>query len=642
MRLQATWLLMIGLVMLGATARADEPAPSKAKLGKQIPNLTFVDDKGKSWALHDLKDQKAVVIVFMSFECPVSNGYCPTLIDMVKEFGAHGVTFVGLTVNEDDSREHVAKQAKEFDANFPVFKDEKLRAAQALEADFTPECFVLDGDFTLRYRGRIDDRYAERLQHQPITRHDLSQALGELLSGRPVATPATRAMGCMIPRIEQPLAKTGPVTYHRDVLPILQNHCQTCHRPGEVGPFSLMTYKQAVNWAADIKTYTHKRIMPPWKPAGGVEFLDERKLSDRELKTLAAWADNGTPEGDPKDAPPPKQFPAGWQLGTPDLILTPESEFTLGPDGGDVFRCFALPTKTLEDHYVTAVEIRPSNNRVVHHVLLFTDTKGRGRDLEARTLKNLAAAAPEEESHPRRSSLDKGPGYSVTMGVGFQPDSGLRGWAPGSVPKYLPEGSGMFLPKGADVIMQVHYHRNGRLERDRTQVGLYFAKKPVERPFAAAVVAGGSGSGLFRLFFSIPAGDPRFSLKGQAHATKDFVLYAVTPHMHMLGKEIALTMIPPDGEPKTIIDVKDWDYNWQETYMLKEPIAVKAGTRFEVSAVYDNSAANPRNPFNPPRRITFGEQTTNEMCFVFLGGTTDNPTARRNLPVSGQPPKKAP
>ena len=186
--------------------------------------------------------------------------------------------------------------------------------------------------------------------------------------------------------------------------------------------------------------------------------------------------------------------------------------------------------------------------------------------------------------------------------------------------------------KGADVVMQVHYHRDGRVEKDRTQIGLYFAKKKVEYPYQAGVIAGGSGLGVLKFMFSIPPGEERFKLEGDTWATKDFTLISLMPHMHLLGKEIQVTMTPPGGKEQKLLAIKSWDYNWQETYRLKEPIQVKAGTKFHVEAYYDNSDKNPLNPYSPPRRVTLGEQTTNEMCFVFLGGYSDS--ERTKLPLS--------
>lgn len=632
---------LIALLLLIGQAVAEEP--SKAKLGEKIANVLFKDEKGQQRALYELKDQKAIVVVFLSFECPVAKAYCQPLAEMSREYGKYGVSFIGLTVNEDETAAQVAQHRKNFALDFPVYRDFNFVAARALEADITPEVFVLDGNFVLRYRGRIDDGYSERLKKHPeVKKHDLKQVLGEMLSGRPVSVQATRAIGCMIDREERPVAKTGTVTYYRDVLPILQNHCQSCHRPGESGPFSLLTYKQAVNWAADIKSYTQKRAMPPWKPTAGVAMHNERRLSDVQIDTLARWVDGATPAGDPKDAPPARVFTEGWQLGTPDLILSPGEDFVLGPTGGDRFRCFVLPTNLPEDVHVTAVELRPGNAAVVHHLLLFIDTAGQGRKLEAVERERKAEPVDELHPQPKNPDWDKGPGYTVVMGIGFIPQGGLLGWAPGMQPRHLPDNAGFLLPKNSDVIMQIHYHRNGRVERDRTQIGLYFAKKPIDRPYGGGVVAGGKGVGPFRLFFSIPAGEESFKLTGEAWAHKDFTLYSITPHMHMLGKSITLTMTPPDGPKQTLISIGEWDYNWQELYFLKEPLKIKKGTRFDVEAVYDNSAKNAMNPFNPPRRILFGEHTFNEMCFVFLGGTNVDTTSwigRRLLPVVSYPAK---
>jgi hypothetical protein len=181
----------------------------------------------------------------------------------------------------------------------------------------------------------------------------------------------------------------------------------------------------------------------------------------------------------------------------------------------------------------------------------------------------------------------------------------------------LPEGTGYFLPRGSDVVVQVHYHRNGRVEKDRTSVGLYFARGPVQRQFQSVVIPG--------RFWFIPAGSERYRVEGGVEVLRDCTLHSVMPHMHMLGKEIKVTLTPPGGKPRTLVAIKDWDYNWQESYFFREPIAVRAGTRLAVEAVYDNSAGNPNNPFHPPRPVLFGEQTDNEMCFVFLGATSDTP-----------------
>jgi hypothetical protein len=374
-----------------------------------------------------------------------------------------------------------------------------------------------------------------------------------------------------------------------------------------VAPFALSTYKQAVKWSDDVKEYTQNHKMPPWKPTAGPGFVDERKMSDKDIATIAAWVDAGTPEGDPKDAPPAKEFPTGWQLGKPDLILTVDGDMQVGATGKDLFRCFVLPTGLTEDKSVVAYEVRPGNPRVVHHTLNFIDTLGRGRKLEQK----------EKDRAKKDDEQDIGPGYSVNMGTGFSPEGAIGGWAPGFVARRLPEGTSYFLPKGSDLVIQTHFHRTGRVEKDRLQIGLYFADKPAERRLQSLPIPG--------RFLIVPPGDSNFKVHGTAWVDQDCKLLSVMPHMHMLGKEVKVTMTPPDGKPQTLVEIKEWDYNWQETYFFKEPMDVKAGTKFDIEARYDNSDKNPRNPNSPPKFVKFGEQTTDEMCFGFLGVTADKP-----------------
>lgn len=633
-------LLTGGIALSTARAAEEEQEPSRARLGQKIPNLTFTLPEGKQLSLYDFKDKKVIVLVFLSFDCPISTSYSQPLADIGNEFGPHGLTLLGLTTNEEQTPAEVAKLGKHYRLPFPVVLDKGLKAANALQANVTPEVFVLDGRFVLRYRGRIDNAYYARLKRNPeVTAHDLHQVIGELLSGRSVSNPATTAIGCFIPRDLDRTARDGEVTYYRDVLPILQNRCQSCHRPGEVGPFSLLTYRQAVNWADDIKTFTQNRFMPPWKPQEGGPFHSERKLPQEEIDLLARWVDSGTPQGNPRDAAPKKDFPEGWQLGQPDLVLEMPGEFQVGPSGHDVFRCFVLPTNIPQDVYVAAVEVRPGNSRIVHHALLFVDTKGQGRKLEKKAQDE--AGEPQNTAHPALlNELDKGPGYSVKMGVGFVPQGGMSGWAPGAQPRELPDGYGYFLPARADVILQIHYHRNGRLESDRTRVGLYFVKKEKGRQLQNAIMAGGSGlTGVLRPYFAIPAGEKRYQLTDTLWAKEDCRLFAITPHMHLLGKEVKVTLTQPDGSKRTLLHIKDWDYNWQETYMFKTPVTILKGARLDMEAYFDNSAGNPLNPNKPPRRVTYGEQTTNEMCFVFLGGASERPG--RRLPLTPFRPRTA-
>jgi hypothetical protein len=351
-------------------------------------------------------------------------------------------------------------------------------------------------------------------------------------------------------------APGGEVTYCKDVAPILWKHCAGCHRPGEIGPFPLLTYRDAAKRAGDIVTVTQDRLMPPWKAEPGYgEFHDPRRLSDRDLALLDAWAAGGAPEGDPADLPPRPRFSEGWQLGEPDLVLRLPEPFTVRASGPDLYQCFVLPTGLDGDKAVAAVEFRPGNPRVVHHALFFLDRTGKARALDA---------------------ADPAPGYGHFGGIGFLPSGALGGWAPGAIPRRLPEGMGRPLPKGSDLVLQVHYHPDGKPETDRSVVGLYFTKSPTTR-FVM-------GLPLSRRDFAIPAGDPRYKVAVDFTLPADVRAVAITPHMHLLGREMKVTAVRPDGTVQPLIWIKDWDFNWQGSYQYHEPVSLPKGTRLEVEA----------------------------------------------------------
>ncbi|MGL6097042.1 MAG: redoxin domain-containing protein [Fimbriiglobus sp.] len=604
---------------------ADTPAD---RLNQRIENLAAIGPDGKLVPIAAAADGKAAVVVFLSFDCPVSNSYAAPLTEMAKAYADRGMRVFGV-VPGDDAGAALAKQVADFKLGFPVLADPNHAAADALGAVTVPEAFVLDAGGVLRYRGRIDDAYSARLKRNAVvTSHDLTAALDAVLAGKPVPTPTTKAVGCPIFRPE-PTAKSGAVTYYRDVAPILQANCQGCHRAGQVGPFALTSFKHAVAWADDIKDYTHDRRMPPWKPVGGPGYKNDRRMTDADIATLAKWVDAGCPEGDPKSAPPPAAFADEWQHGEPDLVLTPSADFHVGATGRDMFRCFVLPTGLTVDKFVVAFEIKPGNPKVVHHTLNFWDRTGRGRELEQKEIDR-----PKKPGEP-----DHGPGYSSSMGIGFAPPAvadrpgippigAIGGWAPGQRATRLPDGAGYFLPKGADIVVQTHYHRTGKPEDDRIKIGFYFAKKPIEKQWQSVVASGMSP------LSSIPAGESNYKSTGTVWLTTDANVHSVMPHMHLIGKSIRVTMTPPTGDPTTLVDIPKWDYGWQETYWFQEPIRAKAGTRIDVSAVFDNSSENPNNPSHPPKRVPFGEQTTNEMLFAFVGVTATDAGRVRSTRVT--------
>jgi hypothetical protein len=382
-------------------------------------------------------------------------------------------------------------------------------------------------------------------------------------------------------------------TYRRDVAPILYENCAVCHRPGEVAPFPLLTYEDARKRAALIATVTRARVMPPWHAETGViPFQGVRRLTDEQIEVLRQWAAAGAPEG-ADEVPQPPQFPQGWQAGMPDLVVPLPQTFRVPADGPDIYHCQVVPLNFSEDRYVRVVEFHPGGRRVVHHSLMFIDT---AREARAQY----------------KSALQQG--YGCFGGPGIIPTGILSGWAPGSAPEELP-GTAVRIPKGADLIVQIHYHPSGKEEEDHSVIGLTFAKKPQHEPYVF---------GMLSSQIDIPPGERHYEVHESSIIPADVNTLGIAVHAHLLCREIDAEARLPDGSTLPLIRVPQWDFNWQGVYWFEKPVRLPRGTSIAMHAVYDNSEENPRNPSHPPRRITFGEQTTDEMALLAIPLTLAN------------------
>jgi peroxiredoxin/mono/diheme cytochrome c family protein len=584
----------------------------------RLPDIELPAADGRAVSLKSLRGEQATVLVFVSTECPISRGYVSTLNEIAKETASRGVSVVAVNPNDGQSLREIAEHVREFQIGYPVLKDAGATLAAKLNATHCPEAFLFDGRGELRYRGRIDDRYIRRGgAAKEVRSHDLKRALDEVLAGRDVTVAKTEPVGCPIvarslaakrtgtgaggPSPPAPLPKgergeAQAVTYARDISRVLQKNCQQCHRPGGIGPFALLTYEQAVAWADDIAAFTADRTMPPWKPIDGFgDFHNRRVMPQAEIDQLAAWVKAGCPEGNAQDLPAPLAFNDSWVLGEPDVIITPSAAFDVPASGKDVYRCFVIPTDFEQDVYVSALEVIPGNARVVHHVIAFLDISNRSVELD---------------------EADAGLGYATGAGYpGFYPAGGLGGWAPGNLPRRMPEGMAKVLPKGAKVVMQVHYHPSGKPESDQTRLGLHFAKPPVRRSVRTLPLLP-LGGPLRTL--RIPAGAPNHEVTASVTMPRDMLAIGITPHMHLIGKDMKVTARLPDGTTQQMLFVKNWDFNWQEGYLYREPVRLPKGTVVDLVAHFDNSAANPSNPRSPPQVVKWGEQTADEMCIAFI------------------------
>jgi hypothetical protein len=396
------------------------------------------------------------------------------------------------------------------------------------------------------------------------------------------------------------------VTFNKEVLPILQKRCQDCHRAGEAAPMSLITYQDARPWAKSIRQAVVTKKMPPWFADSHYgKFSNDRSLSQAEIDTLVAWVDGGAKEGDPKDAPAARKFIEGWNIGTPDVVLEMPNAFEIPASGKVEYMYVILPTGLKEDKWILATEVRPSNRAVMHHVIVSIREPGSTW---------MADQKPGVVFLPPRGNR------------GGELNSGLSGYVPGQV--ILPASDGprraTLLKAGSDIVFQLHYTPNGTATTDKTKIGIIFAKNPPER----RLVGGNSAS----MRFAIPPGDPNYEITGSSTLQYDCDLVSMMPHGHLRGKSYEYRIVRPDGTSETVLSVPKYDFNWQLTYYLENPIHLTKGTKIEVVAHYDNSANNPYNP-DPTKEVHWGEQTWEEMMMgyfnVAVDGSVQIPDGRR-------------
>ena len=380
-------------------------------------------------------------------------------------------------------------------------------------------------------------------------------------------------------------------TYARDVAPLIQDRCAMCHHDGGSAPFGLTSYSETKRHAAQIAVVTRKRFMPPWKAdPGDGPFAGQHPLSDAEIHLLQAWVDEGAPEGDPHDLPPPRVWSEGWQLGTPDLVVTLPQAYTLPPDGTDVFRIFAIPIPTDRLRYVRGLEFRPGNARVVHHANIRVDPTPASRRLD---------------------DADPAPGYDgVIARSADYPDGHFLGWTPGQVSPLLPKDLSWRLEKNTDLVVELHMQPSGKPERVAPSVGLYFSDVPPTRTPAMLRLG--------RQSIDIPAGEPHYTITDAFTLPVDVEVEAVQPHAHYRARDVRGLATLPDGSTRRLIDIADWDFRWQHVYRFVTPLTLPKGTTLSMQYTYDNSPANARNPQQPPARARWGQRSSDEMGDLWI------------------------
>jgi peroxiredoxin len=610
------------LATTGAWLLRPRRATIDEDLGRPVADFTLPDSSGRPVALHDYRRGAAVVLVFMGTECPVGNLYMPRLVELSCAYHDKHVQFLLINSNAHETAEQAAEHARAYDVAFPVLKDPGNLVADRLGVERTCATLVIDGRGRLRYRGAIDDQYDRGSRKTQPARNHLTEALDAVLAGRKVAVSSTAVIGCLIdraspiatvgnrprirpaPRVIQNALRdddssvaVGPVTYAADVAPILQAKCQSCHRPGQVGPFSLLTYEQARRWAAPLREVVEERRMPPWHadPRYG-HFRNDRSLSAAERATLLAWVDQGMPRGDLAAAPAAKPIAEAWTIGTPDLVIPMHEPFDVPAQGFVKYQHFRVPTGFTDDRWIQAAEARPGDRAVVHHIGVYVD-----------------------DHHPESAADEPNVKHVVAL------------YFPGENCPVFPPGIARRILAGSDLIFEVHYTPIGVARTDRSAVALVFAREPATHEARMR--------GIPNKTLRIPPGAGNHAVRSSYTFPADAHLLTLMPHMHVRGKDFLYTATYPDGHSEVLLSVPAYDFGWQSIYILSEPKALPRGTRIDCLAHFDNSAANPFNP-DPKAEVTWGDLTSDEMMIGYIDYYEDAPgtvrlpavEARRRLP----------
>lgn len=519
---------------------------------------------------------RLTAVCFLGTECPMARSYVATLNELGREYRSRGVEVVGVMSNHQDSWVDIQRYVEELGAEFIVVKDANHRVADLYGATRTPEVFLLDGQLEVRYHGRIDDRYAPGVARQEASREDLRIAIDQLLAGEPVALKETIALGCIIGKVkasDRVPATSATVTFHEHVVEMLQRNCQTCHRAGEIGPFAMEDYNEVAGWAETMLETIEDGRMPPWHadPQYG-DFLNERAMSQQDKQLFRDWIAAGLPKGEQASHPPAPEYVEGWQLPRPpDVVVEMRQQPFVVPSEGVVeYQYFVVDPGFEKDQWVSAAEVVPGNREVVHHAIVFV----------------------------------RPPDGARFSGIGW-----LSAYVPGQRVFPLPPGRARRIPAGSKFVFQMHYTPIGHPQADVTKVGLLLADDAEITHEVYTRMA-------LDQEFEIPPGAAEHRVSAELREfAADSQLLAITPHMHYRGKSFRLWA---EGESQEVLlSVPAYDFNWQHTYQLRQPIELETVRQLRFEVEFDNSAANPFNP-DPSARVTWGDQTWEEMAVAFF------------------------
>lgn len=558
----------LGASLLGLSLHAHAIAP-----GQTVENFRLNDQKGASHELYRLSDRKAVAVLVQGNGCPIVRNAMPRFKELHKEFADQGVEFLLLNSNLQDHRKSVIREANGFEYELPILLDETQLIGEALDLVRTGEVFVIDpADWSVAYTGLLDDRLGYETQKKDAKHHYLRDALNSMVKGKPVKVASTKPVGCLINFPEKKLtAQHAQISYSKEIAPLLEKNCVSCHREGGIGSWAMTEYNMIRGFAPMIREVVRTQRMPPWHadPHFGT-FANDRSLSVAERQKLVHWVEAGAPRG---DGPDPLKLAKNdwpeWALGEPDAIveITPH---TVPATGTVPYQYQYVKNPLQKDVWVRAVEIIPGDRKALHHVITSFGKVGKNGRLERTS---------------RR---------------------GLGGYVPGAVADEFPEGTGTFLPADATFMFQMHYTSYGKQATDKSRMALYFHEEKPKHELDGLV--------LMNTRINIPAHSNGHTETASQVIDKDVLVYSLLPHAHFRGKAMEFRAEYADGRKEVLLSVPHYDFNWQTDYVLKQPKLIPAGTRIVHTTSWDNSATNPANP-DASRDVPWGQQSWDEMLF---------------------------
>jgi hypothetical protein len=588
--------IFLALLMGACCAPAFATSPLASVDASKRPRLKTIYSTVKTLDQFVVRNSRGVVLVFLGTECPVARQYLPRLKELHEEYKSQGVQLLGIYSNVGVNAFSMATHAHDEDIPFPVLQDVDHKLADLLAVETTPEVVVLDAQLEVRYQGAIDDQFARGGRRAEAKEHYLADALTALVTGKSIERTHVPASGCPIERMA-PKRAQREVTYYRDIAPIVQKNCQVCHRPTGPGPFELLTYDDAAYNAEKIREVVIDRRMPPWhgvlNPKYGT-LRNDKRLPDDDIETLVAWIDGGAAEGNKRDAPPPVRWPApgDWAIGKPDFVYRIKP-FAVPKTGILDYQFFRVRMGLDHDRWFSAVEVKPGNPEVVHHIALHV--------------------LPSQNDQ----SFDGVAAMALLYGLNAERGRLINDYVPGDTynSKKYPAGQAVLIPKHHDLIFEVHYTPGGKAATtDQSMVGFQWASEPPKHEVMTTVFRVPIGG------FRIPPHNSHFRFEDTYYFQSDIEIDAIRPHFHFRGKSFRLERIERDSrtdeivDRETILSVPLFDQAWQRTYELTQPLFLPAGTELLATAHFDNSALNPNNP-DPSAEVLWGQQTDSGEMF---------------------------